>query len=472
MIHRCCNRSVPSGLAIMVLLWSVVTAPLVAEQQEAKGRKSRIQREPEVTYPPRLPDGKEIVTDTSEVFLHAPASLRDDVAVADTPPTVDFLFYPGQDYPGKPWSNWGDGMAANGKYYSSIGDHLAIGTKGDGTHGAGNAFVWEYDSQTKVLRQLVDLADVLRLPTGHYTPGKIHGRLDLGSDGWLYFSTHRGSPRAAIDKYSYQGDWILRSHPSTGRTEIIAHAPIPKHSVPTSILDPERLVFYGSTAAGPDAEQQDIQFFAYDIAGKRLIYAGGDGPARCIMLAQSTGRVYYVQGKDDGPLMRFDPATDAGPVEIRGSHIGARCATAETADGHIYTVSLGQRAANADVWSFDTRSETVHRMGTAAVGEEAYVASIDADPSGRYLYYVPGAHGGSFRDGSPVVRFDVVSGKKTVLAFLEPYYTNKYGFTLKGTYSTAVDPAGDKLYITWNVSRGTRAWDCCALTVIHLPKAE
>ena len=32
---------------------------------------------------------------------------------------------------------------------------------------------------------------------------------------------------------------------------------------------------------------------------------------------------------------------------------------------------------------------------------------------------------------------------------------------------------GDKLYVTWNVDRGdTRTWDCCALTVIHIPEPE
>jgi hypothetical protein len=71
-----------------------------------------------------------------------------------------------------------------------------------------------------------------------------------------------------------------------------------------------------------------------------------------------------------------------------------------------------------------------------------------------------------------VVQFDVRTGKKKVIAFLEPFYTEKHGLTLKGTYSTAVDPAGDKLYITWNVSRGSRAWDCCGLTVVHMPESE
>src|SRR5262249_26858749 len=125
----------------------------------------------EPTFPPTLPGGKEVVTDRADAFLKPPATLREGVAVAKTPPTVDFLYYPGKPCPGKPWSNWGDSLAANGKYYASVGDHLAPG---------GNAFVYEYDPAAKQFRQLVDVRKVLNLPEGDYTPGKIHGRLDLG----------------------------------------------------------------------------------------------------------------------------------------------------------------------------------------------------------------------------------------------------------------------------------------------------
>jgi len=64
------------------------------------------------------------------------------------------------------------------------------------------------------------------------------------------------------------------------------------------------------------------------------------------------------------------------------------------------------------------------------------------------------------------------SDKRKVIAFLHPFYRDAIGCTLKGTYSTAIDPAGDKLYVTWNASRESKVWDCCALTVIHIPASE
>jgi hypothetical protein len=463
---------------VMSLLIVICSLHVVSWAQEpTRGAKKTRQKKPasaaaEPTFPPRLPGGKDVVTDHSEVFLKPPATLQNSVAIAKTPPTVDFLFYPRQDYPGKPWSNWGDSLAVGGKYYSAIGDHLAIGSKGDGSHGNGTGLVFEYDPATRSLRELVNTTKLLDMPAGHYVPGKIHSRLDMGSDGWIYFGTHRGSVNATTNQYHYEGDWILRTNPQSGRSEVVVRGPVRRHAIPNSVLDPDRLIFYGGTAAGINSNDQTDWFFAYDVRNGKLLYAGPDGPSRYMIFARSTGRVYYVPGNANGALMRFDPSTDRAPVKVKGSFIGVRSATEETREGYVYTVSLGQRSADADIWSFNTKTEQTNKIGTAAVGSQAYIASIDADPTGRYLYYVPGAHGSSDRDGTPVVQFDVHTGRKKVIAFLEPFYTNKYGFTLKGTYATAIDPTGDKLYITWNISRGTRAWDCCGLTVIHIPESE
>ena len=419
--------------------------------------------ETKATFPPSLPGGQEVMTDTSDEFLKPPATLRPDVAVAKTPPTIDFLFYPGQRYPGNPWSNWGDSVAANGKYYASIGDHLAP---------AGNAFVFEYDPATRKMRQLADVRKLLGLADGHYTPGKIHGRLDVGSDGWIYFSTHRGSTRVTTDAFHYEGDWILRCDPASGRAEVVAHGPVPKHCIPCSVLDPQRLIFYGGTAPGTGKDSEGIQFFAYDVKARKNLYSGPNGPARYMMLARSTGRLYFTPGKEgEGALMRFDPAKGGAPEPVGGS-IGLRAATEETPDGFIYTVSSGQGGAEATIYAFNTKTEQVEALGSAAVGTQSYITSIDADPTGRFLYYVPGAHGGSEKDGSPVVQFDVKTRRKKVIAFLHSFYAAKAGCTLKGTFSSAVDPAGDKLYITWNNSRGSKAWDSCVLTVIHIPASE
>jgi hypothetical protein len=453
-----------STLATWILTASIAATP-AALAQTTKPAKAPAQRShKEMTYPPALPDGATAVTDTSEQFLKSPVKLNDDVTIATTPPTITFMYFPGQDWVGNPWSAWGDSLFVNGKYYASISDHLAP---------RGGAFVYEYDPATRRLRQMVDVNKVLSLPEGHYTAGKIHGRLDIGGDGWIYFSTHRGSASATTEKFHYKGDWIIRFNPKDGQADVVAHGPVPMHCIPNSVLDPDRMIFYGGTAPGGEkpSDSSGIQFFAYDVKAKKTLFIGLDGPGRYMMFAKSTGRLYYVAGTGEGTLMRYDPAV-GNVTPLEGTVMGNRASTQETPQGVIYSVSQSTKAAPAAMWALDTRTETVTKLGTAAVLADGYIASLDADPTGRFLYYVPGAHGSGVREGTPVVQFDTRSGKKKVIAFLADFYTQKYGCTPKGTYSVAVDDTGGKLFITWNVSRNTKAWDVTAMTVIEIPESE
>jgi hypothetical protein len=416
----------------------------------------------ELTWPPKLPGGRTVVSDRGEAFLVAPPGLSADVKIATTPPSVDFLYYPGQDYPGNPWSVWGDSVAVGGKYYSAIGDHIGP---------AGNAFVYEYDRAKKSIRKIVDLKKLLKLPKGHYMPGKIHSRIDMGSDGWLYFATHRGSTRVTIDCYHYTGDWIVRHHPVTGKTEIVARGPVPRHCIPTSVLDPDRLIFYGGTASGNYAEKT-INFFAYDIRKRKVLHSVPLGPYRYMIFARSTGRIYYCNA-DEGPLMRYDPATGKPPVKIAGA-IGLRSATQETSDGYVYTVST---RGDGSLWRFNTKTEAIEKIGKAAVGRTDYVTSLDVDPSGRFLYYTPGAHGGSQFDGTPIVQFDTKLRTRKVIAFLHPFYLKKLRYISLGTFGSALSPDGRTLYVTWNGNRGglkrrRYGFDTCAMTAIHIPASE
>jgi hypothetical protein len=274
------------------------------------------------------------------------------------------------------------------------------------------------------------------------------------------------------DEFHFRGDWVLRHHPESGKSEVMVHAPVPKHCIPASVLDGERLIFYGATTPGVGNEEGDIHFFAYDVKGKRLLHDGSGGPARAIALAQSTGRVYFTPGKGEGPLMRFDPARPGAPEKLDAT-LGIRAASAETARGVIYVVSSGQGKAESQLYALDTKTERVEPLGPAAVASAQYITTLDTDATGRFLYYIPGAHGGAERDGSPVVQFDTRTRAKKIIAFLHPFYAERYGCTLQGTFSAAVDRRGDKLYITWNVSRtGGKVWDCCVLTVVHIPESE
>lgn len=435
------------------------------------------QNDGHVTFPPQLPGGATVVTDSSPRFLAPSKALRKEVAVAKTPPTVDFRYYPGQDYEGEPWSVWGDGTFAEGRYVSAIGDHLAIGVKGDGDHGNGTARVFAYDPQAKTFETVADTTRALNLSPDVYAPGKIHSRVDFASDGWLYFATHRGSEAATTDANGYAGDWILRCRPQGDSCEVVVHAPIPRHAIPASAIDPERLIFYGGTAAGKNSgdSPDDIRFFAYDLANRKLLHSETNGPARALMFSPTTGRVYWTQGKEGirsgATLMRYRPdENDGKPAKVVDDVPGLRAATAETPQGLIYAAS--QDGENSILWSFDPKTEAIRVLGALAVDQPHYVTTIDADPSGRYLYYAPGAHGDSVKGDTAIVQYDTTANRRKVIAFLNPFYAEKYGVQLKGTFGAALDDAGETLFVTWNVSRGSRHWETCALTAIHIPASE
>ena len=86
-----------AALSAAVLL----AAPAAGQKKDKKAKTT-------LTFPPKLPGDKKVLSDTSKTFLEAPSTIDKDVAVAKAAPTVDFLYYPGQTYEGKPWSNWGD----------------------------------------------------------------------------------------------------------------------------------------------------------------------------------------------------------------------------------------------------------------------------------------------------------------------------------------------------------------------------
>jgi hypothetical protein len=425
-------------------------------------------------WPPLLPGGEKLVTDESRLFTTVPENVRlaPGVKVATNAPTIDFLYLPGQTYPGKLWSVWGDGSTSGSKYYTGIGDH-------DSPRGA--ALIYEYDAGKKSIRLLMNVRKFLEspglMPPGmDYTPGKVHGRVEAGKDGWVYFSTHRGSTNDnTTDKRGYKGDHIYRVNPVTGKAEIVVANPMDKHTIPASVLDPERMIFYGGTNPGNNASQQEIWFLAYDVQNKKMLRKIAGGFDRYAIFSASTGRVYWksIGSKSDSTIYsggyRYDPKKNS--VDRITGVPRVRACTAESATGLVYGFSQD----NDDLWVFDTKKEKLSVIGPAMVGKHSYVTSVDLDPlTERYLYYVPGAHGGADVDGTPVIQYDLKTNTRKVIAFMSAFYKEKYGYTPDGTFSTAVNKDGSILFITWNGRRPSpvKGWNTVAMTAIHIPRGE
>jgi len=406
-------------------------------------------------YPPRLPGGKTIVTHSSPEFLKPGPNIRDGVAIARTPPVVDFLYYPGQDYAGNPWCFRGVGCVRDGKYYSALCDHLAP---------KGTTKLFEYDPARKRFRLLVDTAKFLRgagqiTPAMNYSPGEVQTRIEFGRDGWLYYGTTRGSTRVTNDANGFKGEWVMRTEPRSGRTEVVCAFPVAKHCILASVLDPQRMIFYGGTAAG-DYRVKDVRFFAVDVKTGKVIKTAKKGFDRYVIFSRSTGRLYW-----DG--RRYDPATNTITTS-EAPHV--RSATAETPQGIVY----GTSHRKAAIWAFDVKQETLSWLGPGAVGSQEYISAIHADPTGRFLYYVPGAHGGASKDGTPIVQYDIKKRKRKVLGFLHTLFHRKYRYTLDGCFCSVLDPQGKTLYISWDGWRNgqPRGMESSVLTVVQIPASE
>lgn len=448
------------SLIALALAWGTTPAtwaqqPPAAQPAKAKGR-AITDRYP-LKYPPTLSDGGTSAVEETAEFLKPGPNLREGVEIARTPPKVEFSFYPEQNYPGNPWSHRSDGFVKKDKYYSSSNDHLAP---------RGTAHLWEYDAAGRKFRLLCDttkfLESVGAFPESmNYRPGEMQSRIDLGSDGWLYYATDRGSPTATHDGNGYLGEWILRTNPQTLKTEIVITHPIAKHTIPATVLDPQRMILYCGTAPGKDSPNQNVQFFALDVKNRKILKVDEEGgPTRTLIFSPSTGYVFW-GGK------KYDPRTN----EITPANVPhVRSCSQETPQGIVY----GTSQTKAELWAYYVKTDELKQLGTAAVGKQEYIASIEADPTGRYLYYVPGAHGGASGDGTPIVQYDTRTGRRKVLAFLHDVFWEKHGYALDGSFGNALDEKGERFFISWDGWRKgqPRGWESASITVLHIPASE
>src|SRR5262245_21603285 len=123
-----------SGTTLSLAQTALDKTPAKTPVKKAKIGRSITDRYP-LSYPPKLPGVESVVTERTEAFLTPGHNLREGVEIAKVPPTVDFAYYPEQNYPGNPWSHRSDGFVLGDIYYSSSNDHLAP---------RGTAFLWEY----------------------------------------------------------------------------------------------------------------------------------------------------------------------------------------------------------------------------------------------------------------------------------------------------------------------------------------
>jgi len=394
-------------------------------------------------------------------LLTPPPGLTGDFDVAATAPELDFAFFPNQWDGARLWSAWGDAIcASDGRFYASIGDHA-------GPHGT--TYVYRVAPDTRRIDLIIDYNAVVGASPDRYTPGKIHAPICEGRDRALYVLGYRGSIRYATAENGFQGDWLLRYSLADGRVENLG-IPVPGASAPTMAACPTTDIVVGLSAPGKPTEADGNRFFAYDYAERRLRFAAGPGSQlnRAVAVA-ADGKVFYDSG---GRFMCYDPvANKVTPTEVALPGDGTlRAASTPGPTGVIYCFSK-----DGVVFAFDPKQRSVSVLVKAFVVGRLYITSCELSPDGRYLYYIPSAHGKSWKHGTALVQLDVVTKRRKVLAFLNATVREQKNYNLGGTYGLALSKDGSRLFVNFNgapVDRKRNDFGLCAAMIVHIPASE
>lgn len=437
----------------------------------------------EPAWPPQMKGvGNKAVTISSPSFLEVPEAVKAEAMkegaakfeVAGTPPTVELAFQ--RDLGSEAdqrrlWSSWGDiCLARDGRVYVGIGDH------GNDVGGDARCFIYRWDPKQKTLEKVVDMNEVVPPKPGQPAWSKIHAKIDEGADGKIYFScTLNDGNRAKLPTHGWNdnlpGGQIYQFDPATGKTVAWTSLP-PKRCTATSLVDIDRNIWWCNLEAG-----EGNALWGIDLATKKVVFQAPDGSLgfnRAFALAND-GSIYF-NGAES--LMKYDAATKAITKmnSSFGDSPGMRCATRESKDGMIYGVTF----KNNLLYRYSTKSDELKILGPSWLSG-AYTTVTLLSPDERFLYYLPGAHGGAFKQGTPVVQYEIAAGKQKVLAFLAPTLEREHEYVPAGTYGVKLSADGSTLYVNFNghpipnfLPKHLKpiGFGLCSFAAIHIPQAE
>jgi hypothetical protein len=371
--------------------------------------------------------------------------------------------YPRPERQAKLWTQWGQGLVLpDGRFLSAMGDHAGAD---------GNSYVFVYDPAAQRLTRIGDVLSHTDHVPGGWGFGKIHGQIVAGRCGEAYFATYWGT-RADVEYTStYRGDVLFRLDPATLEMRSLG-VPLEKHGIPSLAGSSRRGLLYGEAAdptPATDLGREQGAFFVYDTTSQRVVFRSDETEHTLFrnVMVDAKGRAYVA--REGGRLLMYEPGAERLvplDVELPGGGM-LRASTRPAPDGTVYGVTqpLGQPEDPRHEFFAFTPDGEVRGLGRA----RGYTASLALDQDGSRLYYVPGAHGDSAAQGTPVIAVDTHTGEQQVVARLDELAEQHLGLTLGGSYNVAFDAERDRLYVGLNAGTDPdNPWGEVVLAVVDL----
>jgi hypothetical protein len=453
---------------LLAVLVAAVAGSLAAEEQP---------------WPPDLRGANQgTVTLRSNQFLSIPAgvaAVREQdrgapFTVAKAAPTIDLAFHRdlGPNAIGRRlWSSWGDiCVARDGRVYCGIGDH------GNDVGGDARCFIYCWDPKEKTLTRIVDVNAIVPREPGQPAWSKIHAKIDEASDGTIVFcGTLNDGNRAKKPEYLWNdtlpGAQLYQYDPKSGRASVLANLP-PRRCTATSLLDRQRNIWWCNLEAG-----DGNALWGLDLTTRQPVFQGADGSLgfnrNFALLADGSllfnGESSFV--KYDATMKKLVPKKSW----FTGSH-GMRASTRESKDGYIYGITHQTN----QLFRYHAGRDELTMLGPNWLNG-MYTADCELSPDERFVYYLPGAHGQAFQDGTPVIQYEIATGRQKVLAFLAPVFDAECDYVPGGTYGIQLSDDGSTLYANLNghasdrtrpATMKTKGFGLCAFAAIHIPESE
>jgi hypothetical protein len=430
----------------------------------------------------QLREKKDFVVDSSFDMLKEPAEeiVVKDFTIAKVPPTIKMHIIPdmepqyfAEDDSIGAWANWGKVTRSNdNSFFFSVGDHRGRDCQIN---------IYEFNSSFNLIHKVIDVDDVLGWNGKLYSDGKIHGRMGIMPDGTLWAATHFGVyPDSSWWANGYRGSWLLSYNIYTHEA-VNWGIPLVGNMLPEFTCDTERGRFFGTGA--------NRTCLLWDTINKKVRYAGYPPNGliwweRASLLDEKTGKFWSCDASDttfyhflsfDPEYNRFERYELSPPAnQYTGKIKPLRAYTENRAmNGAFYCISM-----NGALFRFSPEKPAIERIGVNW-DRGRYTSTMAIDPTGRYIYYMPGGMKmQNANEYGPLVQFDVKTGGKKVLAWLVDYYYKQYGYWIGGTYGMEIAHDGSFLVICMNGAFVTRDDDHGdpygqpSLFVVTIPEEE